>query len=106
MEGRFNPLDPLGIFGRRSNPGPSTAGEHLAYLRSTVMGKLGRAITDEADAVRFYTDLANELSLKGEQQMTNKLMAIAQDEARHRITLEGIQQDIQRRPIPDAGARR
>jgi rubrerythrin len=83
---KFNPLDPLGIFEGSSpeeKPDPARQ-EAIKQLSVDIRAE----IADEANAAEMYTRLSTRAEQVGLRHASRTLLAIAQDEARHRRELE------------------
>jgi len=84
-EKRFNPLDPLGLFGRSSNPTPVTSPEATKFLADIRI-----SIPDEAKANKEYADMASVASRLGHTQIASTLRGMSDDEGRHKRNLEAM----------------
>ena len=80
---RFNPLDPLGLFERESNPPQASQAEINKFLAD-----VRKKMADEAEAQREYTRMANEAERLGFRRQARTLLSMAGDESRHRLDLQ------------------
>ena len=82
-ERRFNPLDPLGLFGRSSNPAPVASAESVKFLAD-----IRKSVPDEAMANKEYADMALVAERLGHPLMYQTLRQMSDDEGRHKRNLE------------------
>lgn len=97
-EDRFNPLDPLGIFGRRRNPDYTSERSEQMRRENTdrFLAELRTQVSDEAHAFNEYTRLANVAEQLGFTPEARTLLAIARTEGQHRTDLESLVAAVER----------